>query len=160
MNKPSKNLRGRASQYFVAGELCRRNLIATITLGNCPNTDILCSNLESDRLAHIQVKTFVPPNHCIVGEKAEINRGKRFFWVLVGLPKNPDEPTKDFYVIPSPVMAKNVKEIYEMYMKALKRNGEKHSESSMRGVRTSSKNRNGWSIAKYKNKWELIEKVL
>ena len=60
--KPSKILRGSASQFFVAGELCRRNLIATITLGNCPNTDILVSNLESDKLAHIQVKTFVPPN--------------------------------------------------------------------------------------------------
>jgi len=53
-----KSLRGSASQYFVAGELCRRGWVAAITLGNCPNTDILCSDLRGALFVHIQVKTF------------------------------------------------------------------------------------------------------
>jgi|GEM_PF-7063310 len=44
---------------FVAGELCRKGDSAVVTLGNTPNTDIPCSNLEGTRFVHIQVKTFV-----------------------------------------------------------------------------------------------------
>ena len=46
-NKPkNKNARGNASQFFIAGELCRRGYSAVVTLGNTPNTDILCSNYQ------------------------------------------------------------------------------------------------------------------
>ncbi len=39
-----KSSRGNASQFFIAGELCRRGYSAVVTLGNTPNVDILCSN--------------------------------------------------------------------------------------------------------------------
>lgn len=52
-NKNDKTFRGNASQFFVAGELCRRNLVAVVTLGNTPNTDILCSNPEGTKFVHI-----------------------------------------------------------------------------------------------------------
>ena len=46
-NEPkNKNARGNASQFFIAGELCRRGYSAVVTLGNTPNTDILCSNYQ------------------------------------------------------------------------------------------------------------------
>ena len=54
--------RGNASQFFVAGELCRRGYAAVVTMGNTPNTDVLVSNLEGTKFAHIQVKTFKPGN--------------------------------------------------------------------------------------------------
>src|SRR5204862_5563598 len=57
-----KSSRGNASQFFIAGELCRRGYSAVVTLGNTPNVDILCSNQQGTRFAHIQVKTFVPGN--------------------------------------------------------------------------------------------------
>lgn len=60
--KKDKSSRGNASQFFVAGELCRRDLVALVTIGNTPNTDILCSNKEGTKFVHIQVKTFVPGN--------------------------------------------------------------------------------------------------
>lgn len=165
MDKPSKNLRGSASQYFVAGELCRRNLIATITLGNCPNTDILCSNLESDKLAHLQVKTFCPrPNgggSCSVGQKAEVDRGENFFWILVGLPETPGEPVEEFYVIPSPVMAKNITEVHRNWLNTPGKQGQKHKDNPVRNVYIPpNKNPNGWVIEEYRNRWDLIEKVL
>src|SRR5438046_10460908 len=76
-----KSFRGNASQFFIAGELCRRGYSAVVTLGNTPNVDILCSNQNGTRFAHIQVKTFVPGNRtCSVGMKAMRNVGPTFFW--------------------------------------------------------------------------------
>ncbi len=42
----NKNARGNASQFFIAGELCRRGYSAVVTLGNTTNTNILCSNYQ------------------------------------------------------------------------------------------------------------------
>lgn len=80
-----KITRGNASQFFVAGELCRRGYSAVVTLGNTPNTDILCSNIAGTKFVHIQVKTFVPGNNtCSVGMKTEKDFGQRFFGFLGG----------------------------------------------------------------------------
>jgi hypothetical protein len=54
----NKNSRVSSAQFFVAGELCRRNLVSVVTMGNTPNTDILCSNSEGTKFLYIQVKTF------------------------------------------------------------------------------------------------------
>ncbi len=109
MSQKEKSSRGNASQFFVAGELCRRGYSAVVTLGNTPNTDILCSNLEGTKFVHIQVKTFVPGNRtCSVGMKAEKDFGENFFWVLGGIPKPNSNKNFEYYVIPALVMAKNI----------------------------------------------------
>jgi hypothetical protein len=65
-----KNMRGNASHFFVAGELCRRGYAAVVTMGNTPNTDVLCSNHAGTKFVHIQVKTFCPgKTNCMVGKK-------------------------------------------------------------------------------------------
>ena len=112
-----KSSRGNASQFFIAGELCRRGYSAVVTLGNTPNVDILCSNQEGTRFAHIQVKTFVPGNRtCSVGIKATRNVGPTFFWVLGGIPLPGSDRPFEYYVIPSEVMAKNVSEAHELWL--------------------------------------------
>src|SRR5437870_6771775 len=104
-----KSSRGNASQFFVAGELCRRGYSAVITLGNTPNVDILCSNQQGTRFAHIQVKTFIPGNRtCSVGMKAMTNVGPTFFWVLGGIPLAGSDKPFEYYI--SETMAKNVAE--------------------------------------------------
>src|SRR6266480_6219255 len=110
-----KSSRGNASQFFIAGELCRRGYSAVVTLGNTPSVDILCSNQKGTRFAHIQVKTFVPGTRtCSVGIKAMKNVGPTFFWVLGGIPLvNSDKPF-EYYVIPSETMAKNVTEEHNL----------------------------------------------
>lgn len=88
----------------MAGELCRRGLVAVVTMGNCPNTDILCSNAAGTKFAHIQVKTFRPGDRtCTVGMKAEKNYGRNFFWVLAGIPEPSSPKPAEYYIIPSPV---------------------------------------------------------
>ena len=112
-----KSSRGNASQFFIAGELCRRGYSAVVTLGNTPNVDILCSNQEGTRFAYIQVKTFVPGNRtCSVGIKATRNVGPTFFWVLGGIPLPGSDRPFEYYVIPSEVMAKNVSEAHELWL--------------------------------------------
>ncbi len=70
-----KTSRGNASQFFIAGELCRRGYSAVVTLGNTPNVDILCSNQKGTRFAHIQVKTFVPGNRtCSVDRQIGVSQ--------------------------------------------------------------------------------------
>jgi hypothetical protein len=153
-----KSTRGNASQFFIAGELCRRGYSAVVTLGNTPNTDILCSNIEGTRFVHIQVKTFIPGRRtCSVGMKAERSYGDNFFWVLGGIPA-PDSLDKfEYFVIPSAVMAKNIFEAHQKWMDTPGKDGKEHQESKMRIVTLPPRTGfNGWDVTEYRNRWDLI----
>jgi len=158
-----KITRGNASQFFVAGELCRRGYAAVVTMGNTPNTDVLVSNLEGTKFAHIQVKTYPPQKNipCHVGAKAEQDYGERFFWVLSGIPRPNQKADFEFYVIPSKEMAKQIKREHRLWLETPGRDGQKHRDSRIRSVSIPPKKCwGGWDISKYKNRWDLIEGVL
>jgi hypothetical protein len=157
-----KTHRGSASQFFVAGELCRRGYVAVITMGNCPNTDILCSNKDGTKFVHIQVKTFRPSDgDCSVGLKAERNYGDNFFWVLGGIPEAEQNDQFVYYIIPSAIMAKNVSEGHAIWHKTPGKKGQQHRETNFRAVDLPPrKNLNGWDISPYLNNWKLIEDKL
>ena len=157
-----KIMRGNASQFFVAGELCRRGYSAVVTLGNTPNTDILCSNLEGTKFVHIQVKTFVPGiSTCSVGLKAEKDFGPKFCWVLGGIPQTEDNSDFQYYIIPSKVMAKNVYKAHQHWLKTPGKKGQPHNDNSVRAVYLPpKKSLTGWRIKRYLNRWDLIEQKL
>ena len=157
-----KSSRGNASQFFIAGELCRRGYSAVVTLGNTPNVDILCSNQKGTRFAHIQVKTFVPGNRtCSVGIKAMKNVGPTFFWVLGGIPTVKSDRPFEYYIIPSEVMAKNVSEAHERWLSTPGKKGQAHQDSNVRTVHLPPhKSITGWDISEYRDRWELIENAL
>ena len=122
-----KITRGNSSQFFVAGELCRRGYSAVVTLGNTPNTDILCSNLEGTKFLHIQVKTYVPGGGtCQVGLKSEKPFGDNFFWVLAGIPKPEENKLFEYYIIPSSDMSKNVKAANQLWIETPGIKGQLH----------------------------------
>ena len=157
-----KTFRGNSSQFFVAGELCRRGYPAVVTLGNCPNTDIFCSNRDATKFVHIQVKTYVPGiKTCSVGMKAEKDFGKKFFWVLAGIPIVGQEADFEYYIIPSDVMAKNTVESHKIWMETPGKTGQPHNTSMIRAVNLPPGYcRNGWDISQYLNRWDLIETAL
>jgi len=157
-----KSTRGNASQFYVAGELCRRGYSAVVTLGNTPNTDILCSNLEGTRFVHIQVKTFRPGDRtCSVGLKAEKDFGDKFFWVLGGIPEPNARTDFEYFIIPSKIMAKNVSKAHQLWLKTPGEKGQAHKENKVRTVHLPPKKSfSGWDILPYKNCWDLIEKKL
>lgn len=157
-----KSFRGNASQFFIAGELCRRGYSAVVTLGNTPNVDILCSDQQGTRFAHIQVKTFVPGNRtCSVGLKATRNVGPTFFWVLGGIPMPESARPFEYYVIPSEEMAKNVSEAHALWLSTPGKKGQPHKDNTMRTVHLPPyKSPSGWDISLYRDRWDLIAEVL
>ncbi len=157
-----KSTRGNASQFFVAGELCRRGYSAVVTLGNTPNTDILCSNLEGTRFVHIQVKTFIPGGRtCSVGLKAEKDFGENFFWVLGGIPEPESDASFVYYILPSAVMAIEVGKAHRFWREIPGKQGQEHQDSKIRIVNLPPyKSITGWDISEYQNRWDLVENKL
>jgi hypothetical protein len=166
--KIHKSAKGNASQFFVAGELCRRGYYAVVTLGNTPNTDILCSNLEGTRFVHIQVKTFTPgASRCIVGKKAELPYEDNFFWVLAGIPE-PPLLGYEYYIIPSKTMVDNVKNRAKKWLEEKGKHGKDRKDSGVRIVQFGP-NEYDWNIneaeedktkEEFRNRWDLIASKL
>ena len=158
----NKSHRGNASQFFIAGELCRRGYAAVVTLGNQPNTDILCSNQEGTRFVHIQVKTFVPGSKtCSIGQKAEKDFGPNFFWVLGGIPEPEQEADFRYFVIPSAVMATQTQAMHQKWLATPGKNGEAHKDSAVRtAFIPPATNQYSWDLSPYEGRWDLIEAVL
>jgi hypothetical protein len=154
--------RGNASQFFIAGELCRRGYSAVVTLGNTPNTDILCSNIEGTKFVHIQVKTFIPGNRtCSVGKKAEKYFGENFFWVLAGIPEPGSQTGFEYFIIPAKAMSINISEGHSLWLKKLGKKGQDHNDSNVRTVHLPpNKSPEGWDISEYRDRWDLIENKL
>ena len=157
-----KSTRGNASQFFVAGELCRRGYSAVVTLGNTPNTDILCSNLHGTRFVHIQVKTFIPGiRTCSVGLKAERNFGDNFFWVLGGIPEPKSSRAFEYYVIPAAAMTENVTQGHQQWLAGVGARGQVRNDSKVRTVHLPPfKSFSGWDISEFHERWDLIEAKL
>src|SRR5436190_12426384 len=146
-----KSHRGNASQFFIAGELCRRGYSAVVTLGNTPNVDILCSNRDGSRFVHVQVKTFVPGNRtCSVGMKAMKNVGPTFFWVLGGIPTVGSTRDFEYYIIPSKEMAKHVTAGHQLWLDTPGKDGQAHKDNTVRTVHLPPfKSFSGWDISQY-----------
>ena len=157
-----KSHRGNASQFFVAGELCRRGYAALVTIGNTPNTDILCSNKEGTKFVHIQVKTFVPgTKSCSVGAKAEKNPGDKFFWVLAGIPEPGSKAEFEYFIIPAAEMAKNVAEYHQNWLTTPGKAGQPHKDNTVRAVAVGPGGPSYfWSVEPFKNQWQLLEQEL
>ena len=161
-----KQARGRASEFRVASELCRRNMFAALTMGNVPNVDVLCSSSDANAAICIQVKTFrAHEKTCIVGENAEKDYGPNFMWVLTGLRDDGHNSCEEsFYIIPSKDMSANVKKMHKKWVATEGENGNVHDEKcSIRKVRFGSVGKNDkfmFDVSGYKDRWELIEVAL
>jgi len=157
-----KTARGNTGQFYVAAELCRRGYAAVVTLGNTPNTDVLCSNREGTRFAHIQVKTFVPGNKtCSVGLKAERRYGEGFFWVLAGIPLVDSPEPFRYYIIPAAEIALNVATFHKRWLESPGKGGHQRRDSKVRAVSVSPGGPDYfWYVGKYLGRWDLMARQL
>ncbi len=161
--RKDKGYRADSAQFFVAGELYRRQLVAVFTMGNCPNTNILVSNAGGTRFCHVQVKTFVPGNKTVsVGMKSERDFGPSFFWVLAGIPVPDSGKAFEFYVLPSAEMAKGVSERFKLWASTHDIKGQKHDETTkIRTIRLPlHAEPNGWTLEPYRGRWDRIVQAL
>lgn len=133
-----------------------------VTLGNTPNTDVLCSNIEGTKFVHIQVKTFIPGiRTCSVGKKAERNFGDNFFWVLAGIPEPGSKSSFEYYIIPSSEMSKNIQKEHQAWLETLGKKGQQHNDNTVRAVYLPPRKSNGgWDISEYRDRWDLLEQKL
>jgi hypothetical protein len=148
VEKLSNILGGVAGEYFVAAELSRRGYIASITLRNTRGIDILCSNECGTKQVSIQVKTTKDSNRVwILDKKAEDFYSSNHFYVFVML--NTQDVKPDFFIIPSKVVAKFVKENHQNWLNGKSKTGKTRKDSSMRKFQDVE--------GKYLNRWDLLD---
>ena len=147
MDKISPILCGVAGEYFVAAELSRRGYIASITLRNTGGIDILASNSEATRQVGIQVKSNQSEGRdWILSQKAEDYHADNLYYIFVNL-KEPNE-RPDFFIVPSGIVARMVKEGHEIWLNTLGKHGQQHIDSTVRKFRDPD--------GKYLERWNLL----
>lgn len=137
-NKLSQVNSGISGEFYVAAELTKRGLVASLTSKNTKAIDLLASNSDGSKVVSIQVKTTRYGTSFTLGQKdEEIETNESLFYVFVNLNITTQNNTinygqVDYYVVPM----KKVKEyIYNSHRKWLNtpgRNGQQHNDSSMR----------------------------
>ena len=84
--------------------------------------------------------------------------------MLAGIPKADSDKEFEFYIVPSKKVAKNVKQSHQMWLSGkgqIKNTGRQRKDSNMRVINIPPAiSNNGWSIEKYKNRWDIIESLL
>ncbi len=134
MTKSSRlttTLSGISGEYFVAAELSRRGLVASLTLRNTKGIDILASNADATRPVGIQVKTRQDKGRqWVLSKKAEETETvKNLFYVFVSLNGG---AAPSFHIVRREVVAKFVRANHEHWLRTPRRDGGKHRDNPMR----------------------------
>jgi hypothetical protein len=137
---------GIAGEYLVAAELTRRGYVASLTLRNTRDIDILASNSDATKSVGIQVKTNQGGNpDWRMHRKAEDQLAANLFYVLVCLV--PELPAT-FYVVPSRSVADHVRTSHAKWLKTPGKRGQAHRDTDMR--RFSDRKH------QFKDRWDLL----
>ena len=148
--KPDNNNIGNAGEYFIASVLSSRGYITTITLGRAEAYDIIAIRPDGKTIK-IQVKTAWYDNKVFrLSPKDETDKKTEFYYAFVTLKEN-KEP-RDYYIVPSDIVSKSVREAHENWLKTPGKTGQKHNDNSIRLFRS--------KPSKYCPKWfkqELID---
>ena len=96
-----KILTGLAGEFLVAGHLCLKNYVASLTLKNYPKVDIFCLNPKNGKQVAVQVKTLRGGRAYHIPENIDKSDGP---FVFVYIRK---DDTVEFYVL----QAKDVAEL-------------------------------------------------
>lgn len=102
---------GNAGEYFVAGELARREFIAAVPMSNTKDFDILAINRESHKQFAIRVKTTrYKQKVWSPGVKNENIVGDNIMYIFVSL-NELDIP--EYHIVPSKVVLETVKKSHQ-----------------------------------------------
>jgi hypothetical protein len=131
VDKISGILAGVSGEYFVAAELSRRGYIATLTLKNTKGIDILVSNSTAKKSLGLQVKTNQGSRKAwVLNSKAEQCHEDNLFYVFVNLGGSGGTP--EFHIVPSRIVATEIKNSHQQWLDNPGRKGQKHNDNSMR----------------------------
>jgi hypothetical protein len=91
-----------AGEYFVAAQLQRLGLLASVTYGNAKRADVVAFIEASDRVILVEVKTTRKPQWTFSGR---ISTKSEKPWVFVHLPENSEKPPRFFVLTQSQLHA-------------------------------------------------------
>lgn len=123
-------LAGIAAEYFVAAELSRRGLVASLTLRNTRGIDVLASGTNASKVVGIQVKGSQSKTQWLLNQKAEEFIGRSLFYVFVRLNRSGGHP--DFYIVPSRKVARITRRGHAKWLATPGRRGQRHRDTPMR----------------------------
>ena len=126
----SRILVGVAGEYFVAGELSRRGLIAAITLRNSRGIDILVSRPGGTKAASIQVKTSLKlTSSWQLNISDEVSKGPNHYYVFVVL--NGRDGVPEYHIVKGDVVTR-CKEEHREWLKGKQKNGKPRKDTPRR----------------------------
>lgn len=134
-----KTLTGLAGEFLVAGHLCLKGYVASLTLKNYPKVDIFCLNPKNGKQAAIQVKTHRGGGSYYVPEDID-HSDNPFVFVYIHL-----DDTIEYFI----VTAKDVAEI-----SAKERNEYLRTHPHVKRDQPRMVSRSG--LAAYKDRWDLL----
>ena len=127
--KLEANLVGVAGEYLVAGELTLRGLIASISLRNSRGIDIIVSDSEGENSRTIQVKANSSgKSKWLLSKKSQDFYSESHFYGFVAL--NPLGARARFHVVPSEVVARQIKSSHEFWLSEKKRDGNDRKDTN------------------------------
>jgi hypothetical protein len=91
-----------SGEYFVAAQIQRLGVSASVTYGNAKSADVIAFTGSSDRVVAVEVKT-TRQRQWVVG--AHIPAKSEKPWVFVHLPENSEEPPRFFVLTQSQLHA-------------------------------------------------------
>jgi len=136
-----------AGEYFVAAQLQRLQVAASVTYGNAKSADVLAFSEVSDRAIVIEVKTTRQPQW-VVGGRVPQKSSKP--WVFVQLPEAPIEPPR-FFILTQAQLHEILAPIEAEYERKYK---EKHGVEY--GDRPGVVNISRKLLAPYENNWSAV----
>lgn len=146
-NQTEKYHLGMSGEYFVAAQLQRFGLSASVTYGNAKRADVVAFTESSDRVVVIEVKTTRQPEWTFSGR---ISTKSEKPWVFVHLPVKDEEPPR-FFVLTQSDLFNILDPIAVEYCRKYKeKHGREFDEKS--GVNNISRE----LLAGYENNWGAI----
>jgi hypothetical protein len=161
-----------AGEFAVLSQLALRGYDANMTLGRTKSVDILVSNPANGKMYQLEVKTNFRNTRnqlseskvhgktlsgWMMSEKHESIESPNLFYCFVNISK--DTSVFKFYIIPSKIVAKYVKEEHAHWLKVKKREGKEVKETGMRIFRIGTQTEK-YPIATptaelYENNWDF-----
>jgi hypothetical protein len=115
-------LTGSAGEFFVAGELARRNWVPSITPRGIERTDILAQHSETARVIAVQVKTANPGSDFLLSPKAERPAQEWNQWYIF-LALGPLDARPRYFIVPTNAVAALVYVGHYAWLRGTKRDG-------------------------------------
>ncbi len=166
--KISTKIIGAAGEHYVVSQILRRGYLAALAPDGAPNSDIIVTDINSQNLCSVQVKTRRSSSKNIgwrMNVKHENMVSEKLFYCFVALGEKFEDAIKT-YIIPSEIVAEVVKNDHKFWLLGEPSRGESRKDTVIRtlssdhsknlaGTPYQNKYGMGW-MDEYLEKWDLI----